>query len=284
MITQAHFFDIDTLISVESNIWVISKDNPSTPIIKISQSEFNLIKKGVYKKHNSQLEMGGNNFWLPKNLMDKIKIRCKKHKCDITNLAFSMQEFINKEVIKELDYKIYKEHFSHLKNKTDDIYIICSKKSKNSYEHLINKLSEEFEDFGLTIKNFYFISETFYNRNDDNISHKKVRLLLQHLIGLKTDGDKFTNEELKSYNTIYYYDDNLKSLEMTNNSNDIFQHLLENSEQFIKSEIKNIIKNNDKVIVVRKVTHNKINIFSDKEVSIEYSFIKKTFESFIIKS
>ena len=45
---RAHFFDLNTAITVESKVWIVSKINPNKPIIKISQSEFNLIKNGIY--------------------------------------------------------------------------------------------------------------------------------------------------------------------------------------------------------------------------------------------
>lgn len=276
----AHFFDIDTLIRIDSNVWIVSNENPSIPIIKISQSEFNLIRKGVYKKYNSPLQISTSKYWLPENLLNELKIKCKNHKCDISNLSFSMQEFVNKEVIKNLDYKILDTHFNHLKNKSDDIYVICSKTNKKSYEPIIDRLEEDLRKIGLKIKKFYFISETFYNRNEDDISHKKVRLLLQHLIGLKTDNDKFTEEDISKYDLIYYYDDNEKSLNLAYQSNNLFHYLLNNSPDLVKDRIRNIVKKSDNLIVVRRVTHNKVNIFDDKEVSIEFSHIKKTFESF----
>jgi len=132
----------------------------------------------------------------------------------------------------------------------------------------------------LIVKNYYFISETFYNKNEDDIAHKKIRLLLQHLMGFKTDGDKFTDEEISKYDLIYYYDDEPKSLSMAHNSNNLFSILLDNTEDLVKDKIKNIIKSNDNSIIVRTVTHNKVNLFNDKEILIEFSHIKKTFESF----
>lgn len=279
----AHFFDIDTLIKVNSNIWVVSKDKPFIPILKITQSEFNLIKKGIYKSHNSSLEINSTNYWLPKNLLDILKIRCKKHNYDITNLSFSMQEFLNTEVISNLDYEIFKDHIIHLKNKSDDIYVICSKKSEKSYQPIISKLEEEFNKIGMKITKFYFISETFYNRNKDEISHRKVRLLLQQLIGLKTDIDKFTNNSLKNYDLIYYYTDNYNSLKLAKDSNQIFHFLLNNSDSYVKDIIKQILKSSDKSLIVREVTHNKVNIFKDKEINLTYTHIKKTFESFKLK-
>lgn len=276
----AHFFDIDTLIRVDNHVWIVSKSKPSIPIIKITQSEFNLIKKGVYKRYNTSLDINGVKYWLPENLLNDLKIRCKKHKFDISNLSFSMQEFTNSEVIENLDYEIIHDHFNHLKNKVDDIYVICSKRSKSSYEPIILKLEKELEKIGLKIKKFYYLSETFYNRKDDDIAHKKIRLLLQHLMGFKTDGDKFTDEEISKYDLIYYYDDEPKALSMAHNSNNLFSILLDNTEDLVKDKIKNIIKSNDNSIIVRTVTHNKVNLFNDKEILIEFSHIKKTFESF----
>lgn len=276
----SHFFDIDSLIRVDNSVWIVSKSKPSIPVIKLSKSEFNLIKKGIYKKYKSPLIINGSKYWLPENLLNNLKIKCKKHKFDITNLSFSMQEFINREVIENLDYQILDEHFQHLKNKTDDIYVICSKSNKKSYEPIIEKLEQELQNRGLFIKKYYFISETFYNKNEDDIAHKKVRLLLQHLIGLKTDNDKFTNEEIQKYDLVYYYDDDIKSVSLAHDSNNLFSYLLNNSPDDTKDIIRNIIKSTDNTIIVRRITHNKVNLFDDKEINIEFSHIKKTFESF----
>lgn len=277
---KAHFFDIDTLITIDNNVWIVSNKKPSIPIIKVTQSEFNLIKSGIYKKYDSPLNMNDVKYWLPENLLNKLKLKCKKTKTDITDLSFSMQEFLNKEIIKNLDYKILFNHFKHLKNKNDDIYVICSKRSKKNYEPIIEKLEESLKKIGLQVKEYYFISETFYNRNNDDISHKKVRLLLQHLIGLKTSGDRFIEEEIKKYDIIYFYDDNLKSITTAEKADKLFHVLLNNTESYIKEMIREIIKKYDNSLIVRKVTHNNVNIFVDKEVNITYSYIKTTFESF----
>jgi uncharacterized protein (DUF4213/DUF364 family) len=46
----ANFFDINTLITINSKVWIIDKLKPNIPIVKISKSEFNLLNNGVYKK------------------------------------------------------------------------------------------------------------------------------------------------------------------------------------------------------------------------------------------
>lgn len=276
----AHFFDIDTLITVDNNVWIVSKSKPGTPIIKISKSEFNLIKKGIYKKYNSKLNINGINYWLTENLFNNLKIKCNRYNHDITNLAFSMQEFIDQEIIENLKHEIHYDHFKHLKNKTEDIYIICSKRSKKSYKPIIEKLEKKMSEIGLSIIKYYYLSETFYNKNDDNISYKKSKLLLQHLLGLKTEQNKFTETKLKEYNKIFYYGDDIKSLTSIQRSDKLFSVILDQSSDLIKDTLKEKIRNNEKVIITKKVTYNDVNLFEDEKVVINYSYIKKTFENF----
>lgn len=280
MIDNAHFFDIDALIRVKSQVWIVSKMKPSIPIIKITQSEFNLIKKGIYRRHHSPLSMGGETYWLPQNLLDELKVKAKNYKVDITDLVFSMQEFMNSSVIENLDYEILTQNFQHLKNKTDHIYVICSKNNKKNYGVIIDKLNSELMELGLSVKNYYYLSETFYNRDTDYISHRKVKLLLQHLVGYKTDENKFTDEELDRYERVYFYDDELSSINLAKESNSLFQSLISKTDDSVKDLIKEIIKSRDNVIIVNGVTHNKMMPFDTKEVLIEWSHIVKTFEAF----
>lgn len=280
---QAHFFDLDTLIDINNKIWIVDKTKPSIPVVKISKSDFNLIKKGIFRKYDQRLNIGGTSYWLPEDLMNSIKIRCKNLKCDITGLSFSMQEFMNPSIIEEMNFDINIQNFEHLKNTRDDIYVICSKNSERNYSSIIEKLKEKLADQGLIIKNFYYLSETFYNRDKDDITHKKVRMLLQHLIGLKTDGDKFTDEEIEEYDRVYFYDDEINAVVLAKDSNKVFEFIVSKTEENLKSRIKDIIKSNDKVVIVRQITNNKINPFIETEVLLEWSNLKKTFESFNYK-
>jgi hypothetical protein len=277
---NAHFFDIDSLIRVESLVWIVSKIRPNVPLIKITQSEFNLIKKGIYRKYNCQLTISGTKYWIPENLMNELKIKCKVNNCDITDIGFSMQEFMNPELISNLKYDIMVDNIYHLKNTSDEIYVICSRNTEENYKPIIKKVESSLQEIGLQIKKFYYISETFYNRSGDDISHKKVRLLLQHLIGYKTDGDKFTDEEVQKYETVYFYDDENVAVELAKNSNTLLHFLLNNSNENLKSLIKQNLKENESLLVVNHATHNKINPFLTKNVKLSYQNLIKTFEGF----
>ena len=279
-VNKAHFYDLDMILTSDSRCWIVDKTKPNIPIMKISQSEFNLIKNGIYKSQNNKIDFGGKSYYLPVDMLELLKIKCKNLKANVSNLGFSMQEFLNKEIIDNIDYSINIDNILHLKNTNDDIYFICSKNNKRNYETMIKKVEDKLKENGLIIKNYYFISETFYNRNEDQIAHKKVRLLLQHLIGLKTDGDKFTDEEIEKYDEVYFYDDDISTINLAINCNKLMQLLLSNTEPGIKSRIKDTLKSKDNLLFVNMVTPNKVNRFKTTKVNLEWSSLIKSFEKF----
>jgi len=276
---NAHIFDINTLIQISGKVWIVSKRNPNTPILKIDQSDFNLIKKGVWKTTGTPIKISDTNYYITNDLFESIKIKCKKMNLNITDLSFSMQEFMNPDIIKDLDIKIIKEHLVYLKNSPDDIYIICSKNTKLNIQPTIKKLEEYLMELGLSVKNYYFISETFYNRNEDKIAHKKIKVLLQHLIGLKTDNDQFTDEEITQYDEVFFYEDDISTIKLTKISNDILKFLFDNSTDEIKGKINECL-NKDLILNLNEVTYNKVNLFKVDRIKLTINKLFKTFESF----
>lgn len=276
---RAHFFDIETIIVVDSKVWIVDRKNPKVPIIKISKADFNLIKSGIYRSQGNSIYFGGHSYWIPEKLMNSIKIKCKNLKIDVTNLMFSMQEYMNPEIIESLDYDINMDNLVHLKNTSDDIYVICSQNTQKNYEKMISKMEDKLEKIGLSVKKYYFISDTFYNRDLDEVSHKKSRLLLQHLIGLKTDGDRFTEEELQKYDDIEFYEDDENTVRLAIDINKLLQLIIENSDSAIKSKVKDILKS-ETTLFVNYVSPNKVNRFSATKVAIEYHNLIKAFEKF----
>ena len=283
MSNKAFFFDINTLITTNSKVWIVDRDKPNKPILRIPKSDFNLIKKGVYKKDNIKFEMQGESYWISKDLFDQIKIKSKNKNLNISRLAFSMQEFMNKEIIENNDFTIHLENIRHLKNTSGDIYIICSKNTKNNYELIISKLEEKLKEIGLVVKSYYYISETFYNRDEDDINNKKVRLLIQHLIGMKTEGDKFTHTEITKYDVINFYDDEARVIELSKNANNVLQFLIENSEDLVKDRVKEVLKQDVCELVINQVTFNKVNLFVTSKVELQYQNVIKKFESFVFR-
>lgn len=277
---NAHFIDIDTIIKTESMPWIVSKENPNVPILKIESHEFNIFKSGIYKNQNNKLDFNGKTFWLSNDFMNRIKVQSKKYKADISGLAISMQEYLNPELLENIKFNIDMSVFSSIINTNDDIYIICSKNTKNNYKKQIESFEEKLKEKGLSIKNYYFISETFFNRDEDDISFNKVKLLLQHLIGLKSSGDKITNEDITNYNQITFYDDSKNSIELCKNINAVLERMLVNTEKAEKLKVKDRIKNVENTLIVKEYTHNRAKKFNETIVVLEYSNVIKCFENF----
>ena len=280
---NGHFFDLNSLITMNSKVWIVNTRTPNKPLIRISKSEFNLLRKGVYKKDNINFDIDGQTYWLSEELFNKIKVKSKNNNVNISELSFSMQEFMNKDIIENGDFTIHLENIRHLKNSQDDIYVICSKNSKRSYESLIEKLEEKLLEFGLKIKNFYFVSETFYNRDRDDIVHKKVRLVLQHIIGLKTADTKFTEEEITKYDQVSLYDDDINTIKLAKGINDVLQFLVKNSDDEVKEKVKEVLKMEECELIINQVTFNKVNPFITTKVELNLNKIVRTFENFIYK-
>jgi hypothetical protein len=242
---ESHFIDIDLVIKLDNRPWIVSKENPNIPIMKIMPWQFNLFKSGIYKNQGNKISFNGKDFYLPNDFMNEIKIQSKVRKIDISKLAISLQEFTNPDVVENLEVIIDLNPFKNILNTDSHIFMLCSKNKKGVYEKHIQKLNNELEALGLKIRKYYYISETFYNKDEDLISYQKVKILLQHLIGLKTDKDKFINQEIENYTKIYFYDDNIKTIELSKDVNSILENLLINTDDVVKLTIKDRIKNKE---------------------------------------
>jgi hypothetical protein len=277
---NAHFIDLDIVLKIDSKPWIVDKSNPNIPILKLETSDFNLFKSGIYKSQGNKLNFNGKTFWLSNEFMNTLKVKSKKCKVDISNLGISLQEFLNPSVAEHLEFKLELSLFNNIINTNDDIYIICSKNKKEYFTKQIENLEEKLKERGLLVKKYYFISETFFNKNDDNLAYIKSKLILQHLIGLKTDGDILTSEAIDNYNQITFYDDNPKSISMTKDLNKLLESLLIKTQNDVKLIVKDKLKNDDNFLVIKECTHNNANRFNEFQVQLEYSNIVRSFENF----
>jgi len=277
---KAHFFDIDSLIEINNKAWIVDKDNPTIPIMKISKSDFNLIENGIYRKQNNKMEFNGRTFWLPTDLYNKIKIKAKTYKANFGNLAISLQEFYNKSIIDEMDFELNLNTILDLKNKVEDIYIICSKQTKRNYETIIEKLKEKLKEDGILIKNFYYINETLYAQDIDQTRFKKIRLLIQHLVGYKSQGDKFINEEITRYDQISYYNNDFDTLKVIDELNSILEVMVSKTENGLRDVIKEDIEEYRPALIVNKINDNKLNKLESKKVIMNLSSIIMTYEKY----
>jgi hypothetical protein len=276
----AHFFDLDTVIISDAKVWIIDKSRPSLPVHRISQSDFNLVRSGVFKSHGNRVPFAGSDYWLSDKLMSEVNVGCKRNRANSSNLAFSLREFMDEDLIRASNHRINEDVLRHLKNSPDDVYFICSKNTKSNYERMIEKVEDKLEEIGIRIKNYYYVSESFYESNDDDVAWDKCRLLLQHLVGVKADGDVFDTQEIIRYEQIHFYDEDQKSVAMVDSIGKALQTMLANSQSSQKDTIRETIKSSMPELIINIVTPNKMKLFSTKKVKLEYANLVKSFESY----
>jgi hypothetical protein len=274
-----HIFDIDVLITTTSQPWIVNKNNPNEALMKISKSDYNLFKNGVYKKAGNKIEYNDKVYWLPSDLYEKLKVIAKNRRMTMDDMAISLQEFLNEDLIEEQDFTINYDVISGLKNKTEDIYLLCSNNTKTYFGKLIEKLLNKLKEEGISIKDTYYTNETFFNSETDEIMYKKATICLEHLVGYKISNNKFIDEKVEQYSKLYYYDNDLETLKMVNQSNSILKYLVNNTKIGLKDVVKEDIKENKSTFIVNKITSNKFNRFITEDVLITLSNIL-TFESF----
>lgn len=275
----AHFFDIETVIRSDAKIWIVDKSKPSDCLVKVDQSDFNLIRNGVFRSHGNLVRFAGVDYFLPDEIMNRVKIVAKNRRANTSNLAFSMREFIDPEHIGSVNHTVDVGVLSHLRNTQDEVYFICSRKAKKSYDVLIDMVEEKLEDLGISPK-YYFISETFYERDDDSTSFDKIRLLLQHMVGRKSEGRKFTDEIVSQYDEVNFYDEDVRTAHLAKEVSGMLSVMLGNSDSSVREALKSFLKSHSPVLVVNIVTPNLRNRFSTERIRLEYTKLMKTFESY----
>lgn len=273
-----HIFDIDVLLTINAKPWIIDKDNPNVPLLKISKSDYNLIKNGVYKTQNNLLEYNGKTYWLPNNLFNRLKVLAKNKRININNLAISMQEFLNKDVIENIDFKVNFEAIKHLKNKNEDIYLICSTNTEKNYKKMVEKLMDKLNYEGINVKKFYFINDSFYNADPEDIAFKKAIICLKHLVGYEIQNEKFIDAPISKYSKLEYYDDDYDTLKMVDEINSYLNVVLLKSDDGIKEVVKEDVRDDKAIFIAKKITSNKYNNYTTSECKLSLNPVIKKFK------
>jgi hypothetical protein len=264
---KAHIFNLDNLI-VDYNpmVWIIDKNKPNEPILKINKSDYDVLKMDVYKGQDLSISFNGKKVYINQNILDLINKKIK-NKDNIEELSFSFREFTNPEdcgIKPEYDLS----YINHLKNSNDDIYFIVTKGSDKKFSYLYNPLIDELNKNGIIVKQIYYLNQSYFAQNKDQNIKKICYIIIQNLLGKEIENGK-VGEELdgRKYDMVEYYDSNYVSINK------------------IKLQISNFINQlnidpsiRNKKLLLKKATSNMLNIY--KDVPVDLSKHIKTFEYF----
>ena len=262
-----HFFDLDnTLWTINSNAWIIMKDNPSKPIIILNKIELDDISNGVFKKEDNLIEYNGNQYWISDVMVDKIKKRFKN--IELKDLGISFIEYTNPDYYDKIN--IFLENIRHLiGNKNVEIGIISARYSVDNDKNILVALKDELNKYGLTINKFYYVSDSFKKRINDKINIDKMKVIMEHITGFHIKGDHFLPLKQDFYNEIHFYDDEIQNINIVNNIQWYLEEYIKNSEDELFHNIMNKIDKFNPKVYTHLISNNNLNRFKTTTIEIK---------------
>lgn len=258
---EIHFFDLDnTLWNIIGKVWIISKDNPNKPLIKISFLEYLNIKNKMYIKDNIEIEYNDSTYWIPKTLLDRIQ---KKKNIDPELLGISKRELFDPNYIKKINFNL--KNILHLKDKKVDIGILTGRLNQENEKEYLNLLREKLKQLNLNLTKIYYVGEFIHNTSD-KIAFEKMKVLLEHLVGVKIMGDKFVPLKQDWYENVYFYDDEVQNIYSANNIQIYFEDYMRNTDDETFRYIIERINNNDLTLISNLISGNEMNMFETKKI------------------
>lgn len=258
------FFDLDnTLWYIKSDIWVIDKNKPSAePILKISQPEFALIKSGIYVKDDIRIDYNNEKFFISKDMLERI---LRKKNIRLGDIGISYVEYFDEDILNKKEVQLLLNNIKHLIGKNIEIGVLTARSDRKKHANLLNKLRLKLKEYGLEIDKIYFISESIRMTGSfDKVTYDKNKVLLEHLVGLTIEGNRFIPVKKESYNKVYFYDDVKTNIININTLQEYFDFLVRNSEDEVIEFINNRLSGNTLMLITNLVTNNEINPFETK--------------------
>ena len=262
-----HFFDLDgTLWGLDTKAWIILKKYPNNPLIKLSNGQLTDILFGVYKKDEIIINYNGNNYWISKQIFNKIKKSIPNIKEDQLGLSFI--EKVNPIYYKNLTF--YKENIRHLINeKGIDIGILSGRYSEEDDNKLLALLKSELDNIGLEINKFYYVSDFFKPTFDNNVNFKKRNILLEHLVGFKINDDHFIPIKQDLYKEVHFYDDEFQNINTANNIQEIFEEYLRKTDDEVYNRIMLRVNDIKPLLYTYLITNNNLNRFKTTKIELQ---------------
>lgn len=261
-----HFFDLDrTLWSVDTKLWLIDKNNPSKPLIRLSSEESTYIIAGVYKNDENMITYDGKSYWISDDMLDFVQ---KKRKTlEIEHLGISSIERTNPDYFDKV--KIYIENIRHIIGKEDcDFGIISARYSVDNDNELLLALKEQLKELGISITKFYYTGDFNKDRNTNKDNIDKMKVLLEHMVGFHIEDNHFAPIKQNFYENIHFYDDEYQNINIINGIQEFMEEYLKNSVDIVYNRIVQRIEVDKPKIHTHLITNNQLKRFKTETIEL----------------
>lgn len=276
-----HVFDLDsTLWSVDSKVWVIDKEIPHKPIIKLDNLEIARILSGRYFNDRTKIEYNEEEYYISKDTLNKVQ---KKRKIDVDRLGLSWIEFYDKRYINNNHVELLFNNLKHLEGKDVTIALLTGRANRERHGDLLNKLRVKMKDLGLEIWKIYFIGDRFYKKHNKEISLKKCHCLLEHLVGIKIEDNQFVDMKQDWFSTVHFYDDEFMNIDYANDMQMMFDRVSKQTPDETYKYVIERLKYFKPQLYTHLITNNSMNRFKTEVIQltepvrfpIKESYVKK---------
>lgn len=262
-----HMFDLDgTLWKIDCKVWIIDKEEPHKPIIRLDSFEVNKIINGVYIKDNLKMEYNGDSYFISNELFNEVN---KKKRIPIERFGISWIEFNDEKYINNTKATFLFNNIRHLRNKDEYICLLTGRAHRDRHADILNTLRKKLQDIGIEIYKIYFVADKFYYKQNENISLNKLNVLIEHLIGLKIEDGEFKPYKQDWFNNVYFYDDEKMNIDYANDVQKIFDRVLKNTDDELFKLVMDRLNNNVITLTNNLVTNNEINPFETNKVTLK---------------
>jgi len=262
------FFDLDnTLWYIKSNAWVILKDKPGKPLMKISNLEFTLIKNGVYIPDGNVIEFNNEKYFVSNEFVERLE-RFKKN-VKLGDVGISYAEYFDEDILNKKEVIFLLDNIKHLIGTGMELGLLTARTDRSKHAHLLNKLRVKLQEYGFEISKIYFVEDRLrFIGSSDKVAYDKNKVLLEHLIGLEIEGNKFIPMKKDAYNRVYFYDDVKQNFLTVGSMQEYFQQLMLNSDDEVIEYIKNRLKTQTLLLMNNLITNNEVNPFETKIIKL----------------
>lgn len=260
--SKINIVNINAIVDLKPNLWLVSKKSPDTPILTMDYSELPMLKS-VYKKYNHRIFHNGQIYWL--NQKQHRAIEAKNLSTDDVELIINYNKksvTLFKNILEKID-------------KTIPIILLEEYVSESTTTAVLETIKKNLEE------KKYTVNDIISMKSQIEVGVVTANLILEYLTAKKIKKDKFQNESFSHCDTIHYYDNNADRISYLKKINDTLQYRLQVSRPEIASQIQEFVNEKKSKVTLHIVSNNEVNPLTDYEIKIGLPFkYLKSFDDF----